>query len=274
MSRHKILDLPLLRGAVILIEALVLGIQALLYSGDLVENDSPSKNNDTQRLPGSRSFSEKLYMSFTLTITFAIGLTVFFYIPLVLTDLTGVKSGISFNLIDGIIRLIFFIGYIILISQSRDIKRVFEYHGAEHKSIFNHEAKRPLSPETASMFSRFHPRCGTSFLLVVMLMSTIIFIFLGRPENISERLFRLLFIPVIGGLSYEFIRLSGKKANSSFLKLFITPGLWLQRLTTCEPDLPQLEVAIVALKAALGENISDIPHVNIHEQHSSTESPA
>jgi uncharacterized protein YqhQ len=142
---------------------------------------------------------------------------------------------------------------------------VFEYHGAEHKSIFNFEAKKELIPATAATFSRFHPRCGTSFLLIVMLVSIFVFMALGRPESIGDRLLRLAFIPVIGGISYEFIRLSDVGYRNSFWRLFILPGLWLQRLTTKEPDHSQLEVAIVALKAALGEEVAALSNVEVDD---------
>jgi uncharacterized protein YqhQ len=148
----------------------------------------------------------------------------------------------------------------------KDIRRVFEYHGAEHKSIFNYEAKTDLTPPNAAAFSRFHPRCGTSFLLIVMLVSIFVFMLLDRPENVSERLFRLAFIPLIGGISYELIRLSAKVYQNPIWGLFIAPGLWLQRLTTREPDHPQLEVAIVSLKAALGETVETLPNVVVQQE--------
>lgn len=269
LARHKFLALPIFRGAIVLIEALVLGMQALTYSGDLVEHDMRPAGNGkdaaTPSLPGRRSKSDKIKMGLTLGITLAIGLGIFFYIPLVLTDLTGARSGFWFNLIDGIIRMIFFLGYIALISRIKEIQRVFEYHGAEHKSIFNHEANTELTPENSAAFSRFHPRCGTSFLLIVMVVSIFVFMFLGRPDTVAERLVRLLFIPVIGGVSYELIRLSGIGYRHAFWRTLIAPGLWLQRLTTREPDHSQLEVAIVALQAALGKDVAALPNVIVDD---------
>lgn len=263
IARFKILALPVFRGAIVLIEALALGLQALTYSGDLFEHDqSPAGNGKEPRTaPGQRTRGQKLQMAFTMIFAFGVGIAIFFYIPLVLTDWLGAKTSFWFNLVDGVIRLVFFLGYIALISQMKDIRRVFEYHGAEHKSIFNHEAKTDLTPENSAAFSRFHPRCGTSFLLIVMLVSIIVFMFLGKPENVVERLQRLAFIPLIGGISYEFIRLSGKGFGHPVWNFFIAPGLWLQRLTTREPDLSQLEVAIVALRAALGEEVETLPNV-------------
>ena len=269
LHRYKFLSLPIFRGSIVLIEALVLGVQALTFSGDVAMADEQAKQNgnvatNAQR-PGQRTTGQKIWMGLTLAFAFAIGLGIFFYVPLLLTDWLGARTGFWFNLVDGIIRMIFFLGYLTLITQMKDIRRVFEYHGAEHKSIFNFEEKKALLPETAATFTRFHPRCGTSFLLIVMLVSIFVFMGLGRPETVADRLLRLAFIPVIGGLSYEFIRLSDKGYRNSFWRLFILPGLWLQRLTTKEPDLRQLEVAIVSLKAALGENVALLPNVVVED---------
>jgi uncharacterized protein YqhQ len=269
LSRFKVFALPILRGSVVLIESLVLGMQALTYSGDIAMADEKAKENGNPssqlvRL-GRRSLGQKLWMGLTITFALALGLALFFYVPLLLTEWLGARSGFSFNLVDGIIRLVFFLAYLWLITLMKDIRRIFEYHGAEHKSIFNFEEKKELTPENASRFSRFHPRCGTSFLLIVMLVSILVFMMLGRPQTIGERLLRLAFIPVIGGISYEFIRLSDKGYRNAFWRLFILPGLWLQRLTTQEPDHGQLEVAIVALKAALGEEVAILPNVVVDE---------
>jgi len=268
LSRYRFLAFPIFRGAVVLIEALALGIQALTYSGDLVERDFAAKTEGlaaANGFPGERSRGQKLRMALSVIFALAVGLAVFFYIPLLLTDWLGAHTGFWFNLIDGAIRLVFFLAYLTLIAQMRDIRRVFEYHGAEHKSIFNYEAKLALTPENSATFSRFHPRCGTSFLLIVMIVSIFVFMLLGRPETITDRLVRFAFIPLIGGISYEFIRLSGKAFGNPFWNVLIAPGLWLQRLTTREPNLAQLEVAIVALQAALGEAVDTMPHVVVDE---------
>ena len=278
LHRYKFLSLPIFRGSIVLIEALVLGVQALTFSGDVAMADEQAKANGNvsapAQRPGQRTTGQKIWMGLTLAFAFAIGLGIFFYVPLLLTDWLGARSGFWFNLVDGIIRLIFFLGYLTLITQMKDIRRVFEYHGAEHKSIFNFEEKKALLPETAATFTRFHPRCGTSFLLIVMLVSIFVFMGLGRPETVADRLLRLAFIPVIGGISYEFIRLSDKGYRNSFWRWFILPGLWLQRLTTKEPDLRQLEVAIVSLKAALGEDVTLLPNVVVEDGKVLTVSPA
>jgi uncharacterized protein YqhQ len=277
LHRYKFLSLPVFRGSIVLIEALVLGVQALTFSGDVAVADEQAKQNGAStsaHRPGKRTLGQKIWMGLTLAFAFAFGLGIFFYVPLLLTDWLGARTGFWFNLVDGVIRLFFFLGYLWLITQMKDIRRVFEYHGAEHKSIFNFEEKKALLPETAATFTRFHPRCGTSFLLIVMLVSIFVFMALGRPETVADRLLRLAFIPVIGGISYEFIRLSDKGYRNSFWRWFILPGLWLQRLTTKEPDLSQLEVAIVSLKAALGEDVSLLPNVMVEDEKTLAVSPS
>ena len=251
-KRIKPLGWPILRGAVVLIESIVLGVRALSFSSEVAMNEDKTEESQKSKWTG-------LLMALTVIVAFAIGLLLFFYVPLILTDLVGAKTGFSFNLIDGIFRLLIFLGYITLISQWKDIRRVFEYHGAEHKSVFAFEDKQDLTTEKIKPYSTYHPRCGTSFLFIVIIVSIFVFMFLGRPESIGERLLRLAFVPVIGGLSYELIRLSDKAHKTKLFRLFILPGLWLQKITTKEPDDSQLEVALVALRIALGQDTSDCP---------------
>jgi uncharacterized protein YqhQ len=250
VKRFKVLNLPVFRGAVILIESLFLGVKALNFSGDIAMEEEVAKKKSS---PKSRWHD--FWMGLTILFSLALSIAFFFYLPLVLTDLTGVKSGWAFNLIDGGIRLVLFLGYIYLISLWKEVKRVFEYHGAEHKSIFAHENNRPLTPEGAKPFTTLHPRCGTSFLLIVMVVSVLIFMFLGKPESVIDRLVRIAFVPLIGGISYEIIKLSAKAARYPFFRVFILPGLWLQKVTTNEPDEQQLEVAMVALRCAIGKEL-------------------
>ena len=175
------------------------------------------------------------------------------------------KSGIAFNVIDGIFRLLAFLSYILIISRMEDMKRLFQYHGAEHKTIHVFEANLPLIPENARQFTTLHPRCGTSFLMFVMLVSVIVFIPLGKPETIGERLIRLAFVPVIGGISYEFIKLSAKKACERWMRPFVWPGLMLQKITTREPDDEQVMVAMAALQSALEAEAADIAEETLVE---------
>jgi uncharacterized protein YqhQ len=201
------------------------------------------------------NYGSKLTTAATLILGLGLGITFFFYIPLLLTEWIGVKGGFLFNCVDGSIRLVFFLGYLGLISLWKEIRRIFEYHGAEHKSIYAYESNRPLTLSEVKPFSTHHPRCGTSFLLVVMLVALVVFIMLGKPEDLLDRIIRFLFIPIIGGVSYEIIRLSEKKVGKKFSRILTAPGLWLQRITTKEPNDQQLEVALVALKATLKQKV-------------------
>jgi len=190
-------------------------------------------------------------MWLVVVFAFALSLGLFFYLPLVLTDLLGVEHSVWFNVVDGIIRVALFVLYLWLVSKMPDMGRVFQYHGAEHKSIYAFENHRELSVNGARPYTTLHPRCGTSFLFFVMIISIVVFTFLGRPESVGERLIRLCFVPLIGGLAYEAIKLSGKFCDAVWLKPFIWPGLMLQRITTSEPTDDQLEVGMAALKAVL-----------------------
>jgi uncharacterized protein YqhQ len=247
-KRIKILAWPFLRGGVMLIESLMLGVRALSFSGDVAMIDEKTKES----VPSSqKGIWEKIWMAATVFFSFAVGLALFFYVPLLLTGLFHFQSGLAFNLVDGVFRLIFFLTYIYLISLWKEIRCVFQYHGAEHKSVYAFEAQQELTIASARPFSTLHPRCGTSFLMIVMVVSILVFMFLGKPDTLIERLIRIAFVPVIGGISYEFIRLSEKAGQNPFTRLFILPGLWLQKITTKEPDDSQIEVALVALRCAL-----------------------
>lgn len=251
-ERFKFLKIPIIRGAVVLIESLYLGIKALSFSA---EEAMEEENPETKTLDAKKEKKEEtfvtLWLILSLLMGFALALFIFFYLPLILVELTGVKGGFLFNLIDGLIRITFFLIYIWAISLWKSMRRVFQYHGAEHKSIFAFEAGEDLTPENTKKYSTQHPGCGTSFLLIVMVVSILVFMFLGRPHTISERLTRLLFVPLIAGISYEVVRLSRKRKSSKIVKILTAPGLWLQKITTKEPDEKQLKVAIAALKSAL-----------------------
>lgn len=249
VKRIRLLNIPVFRGAILLLESLFLGVKALTFSGDIamVEEGAPGGQ------PARKSRWEELWMGLTILFSLALGIAFFFYLPLLLTEWLGFTSGWAFNLVDGLIRLILFLAYIYLISLWQDIRRVFEYHGAEHKSIFAHENNQPHTPAAAAPFTTLHPRCGTSFLLIVMVVSVLVFMFLGKPYTIADRLIRIAFVPVIAGISYELIKLSANAYRYRLSRVFIQPGLWLQKITTKEPDESQLEVAMVALRGALGE---------------------
>ena len=240
----KPLKWPLIRGVIALVQSLSIGIKALLYSAEASghEEEKPSS----------------LSMFFTVFLAVIIGIGLFLLFPLYGTKLLGIlyqsinESSLMFNLVDGIIRVAVFLSYILLISLNKDIRRVFEYHGAEHKAVHAFEAGVELTPENADKYSTLHPRCGTSFLLIVMMLSIVVFSLIPKDwPFIDKFLSRLVLMPLIAGLSYEFIKLSSKKMNNKFIKMIAVPGLRLQKLTTGQPSFDQLEVAIRALKEAL-----------------------
>ncbi|MDD5259762.1 MAG: DUF1385 domain-containing protein [bacterium] len=244
--KYPILKKFLLRGIVVLIESLVLGIKALNYSADvqMVDLQGDKKKDNTWMWIGTFAFA----------FTFGIGL--FVVVPYFLTAKL-VSYGFLFNVIDGLIRILFFISYIYIISMMADIRRVFQYHGAEHKAVFTHEAKEELTIENSRKYSPLHPRCGTAFLMVVMVVAIIIFSLIPISkewpklyQTLVKVGIRIIFIPLIAGLSYEIIKWADRKRNI-FTNFLIAPGLWLQNMTTKEPDDKQLEVAIAALKEVL-----------------------
>lgn len=244
VRRNRFLNIPIIRGAIMLVETLYIGVQSLTYSASqAVEEDRPTK-------PKS-GFERSLALAGSLVMAFGVGFLLFFYAPLLLTEWMGFESGFAFNLVDGLIRLAVFLGYVFAISRWKEMRRVFQYHGAEHMTIFAYESGGELTTELARVQPRLHPRCGTSFLLVVMLVSIVVFMFLGKPHDLVDRLVRFAMIPLIGGISYEFIRLSARKRFEKILSPAVWPGLALQRITTQPPSEDMLEVAIAALEACL-----------------------
>ncbi|PMQ01861.1 MAG: hypothetical protein CBR30_04125 [Dictyoglomus sp. NZ13-RE01] len=235
--------IPFLRGLLILMDSLVWGIKALTYSTNVA-------------FPEEEKIDSGWGIFFALVLSFALFVALFIVLPLIIVKPieSYVSSQIILRLIEGLIRIIIFIAYLVLVTNIKEIKRVFQYHGAEHKTVFCYEAGEELTVENCRKYSRFHPRCGTSFLLVVMIISVVIYAFLGK-QGFIERIFsRVLLIPLIFSLSYEIIRLGSKHYHSKFWRAVILPGLWMQYLTTKEPDDSQLEVAIRALKEVLEED--------------------
>ena len=268
-KRKKIWGIPIIRGAVILIESMALGVKALTFSGDIAiaEEEKKEKNKSKNKIKKKKkSGMSNLMLLGTVAFSLIFGFALFFYLPLILTDLLGAESGFWFNIVDGIIRIIIFLLYLSMIALWKDIRRIFKYHGAEHQTIFTFEDGKELNVKNANQYLQYHPRCGTSFIITVLLISILVFMLLGRPDTILERLIRFAFIPVIGGISYEVIKLSDKKKNNPIVKMFIKPGLWLQRITALKPDESMLEVAIVALKGSLGNKYGDDPRVVLAEE--------
>lgn len=243
--------IPFIRGNIILFKALALGLKALNYSAEIaLEEEENGKNKEKRK-------ESPIYFTITIAISLIIGLALFFYLPLLATQaisdfLSIGKGSFTFNFIDGILRLFVFLSYLAIILLMKDIRRVFAYHGAEHKVVHTWEAKEELSVENAQKHSRLHPRCGTSFLLFVMVVS--IFFFTLVPHSYpfwAKALSRIIFLPLIAGTSYELIKLTAKFPNSAILKPLLWPGLWLQKFfTTREPDDSMVEVALIALKKA------------------------
>jgi uncharacterized protein YqhQ len=253
-ERYPIVKLPIVRGAVALFSSLIIGIKALNFSA----NEAMTEEERDKEGEKAGAELSSWAMAGTMAVAFGFGICLFFLFPLYLTKLMTPVIGdnnIIFNLVDGVIRVIIFIAYIYGISQMNDIKRVFQYHGAEHKSIFAYEAGEELTVENVRRYSRLHPRCGTSFLLIVMLVSIAVFSMIPKLWPFAFKAgSRIILLPMIAGISYEFLKWSAKNDTHPLVKLIITPGLALQRLTTGEPDDAQLEVAIRSLDEALEVN--------------------
>lgn len=258
-ERFPIVKLPILRGAVALFTSLIIGIKALNFSANeaMTEDEKETEKKENDGKEGGSELSSWA-MAGTMSIAFGFGICLFFLFPLYLTKLLTPVIGdnnIIFNLVDGVIRVVVFLLYIWAISRMEDIQRVFQYHGAEHKSIFAFEDGVPLTVENVRNYSRLHPRCGTSFLLIVMLVSIAVFSLIPKlwPFYLKAGS-RVILLPLIAGISYEFLKWSAHNDNHPLVKMVITPGLALQRLTTREPDDSQLEVAIRAMNEALEVN--------------------
>jgi uncharacterized protein YqhQ len=264
VERFKLLNAPVIRGAVGLIDMMYLGIKTLNWSAevgmmDLEEKEQAGKNGE-RRLPRKPS---NIALVFTLVVALALGVGIFFVTPLVITTYVFQleQKAFEFNLTAGVIRIVILVGYLAAISLMRDIKRLFQYHGAEHKAVFAFELNDALIPSAAQRHTRFHPRCGTSFLLIVMFVAILSFSvldlflirWLGELTLPLRLVTHLPFIPLVGGLSYEIIKFSARHSASWWGRILIAPGLWLQQITTNEPDESQLEVALVALRCALGQ---------------------
>jgi len=242
--RHWSLRLPIIRGVVALGESLTIGFRALTFSANAAVSEAEEGDEEALELGGWA-----LFFAFAVAIGFVV--VVFKVGPGVLTDMLPIKSGVWFVLVEGVIRISLFVGYLALLSMLKPLKRVFEYHAAEHKAINAYEAGEELTPETAQRYSLIHPRCGTSFLFWVVVISAFVYAPFGRLPIQWIIVTRIAFLPLIAGVAYELIRFAGKHADSKALMTALAPGLWLQRLTTREPTLDQLEVSIRALRAVL-----------------------
>jgi uncharacterized protein YqhQ len=261
-NRLKFLKWPLIRGSIVFLEALINGFQALSFSANQALEEEKGEGKEEKKL-------SPWGLGLIMSAAFAIGILFFVVLPHYLTGFLGQFFGrdlgvenLLFHLIDGLIKVSFFIGYIYAISLMKNIQRIFQYHGAEHKCIYAYEAGEELTVTNAQKYSTLHPRCGTAFLLVVFVISIILFSvlfpFLPRFPSLGKGLTNLIYVGIklpllfpIAGLAYEVIKLSGKKPNHPILRVIIAPGLWLQHITTRPPMDDQIEVALRALQGAL-----------------------
>lgn len=244
MARHRVFRLPVIRGIVALGESLAIGFRALAISANYVAQEEGEDGEVSTEL--SRG---AMIFAFAIAIGFAVML--FKVTPALLTSWLPIETTGVFVVVEGVIRVCIFILYLSLISLLPDLRRVFQYHGAEHKAINALEAGEELTPERVQRHSLIHPRCGTAFLLWVMVIAIFVFAFVGQPVWYWLIASRILLLPVIAGIAYELIRFAGKRAGNRVLMTLLAPGLWLQRLTTREPTLDQIEVSIRALKEVL-----------------------
>lgn len=252
-KKYKILSIPFIRGTIALIDSLIIGIKTLTYSAEMIEgeDEEPSKFD----LFLKKMFGDKLddiVMFFSVAVSLAISIVVFFIGPTYIAGFIKkyTENTILINFAEGVIRVGIFLLYLVLISHMKDIRRVFEYHGAEHKTIHCFEHEEALTVENARKYTTLHPRCGTNFLFIVMIVSIIVFSFLKWPTLYIRIISRVLLLPVVAGISYEVIKIAGH-SDSKIIGVLIYPGLLMQKLTTKEPDDSQLEVAIASLKSVL-----------------------
>jgi uncharacterized protein YqhQ len=249
MARHWVLRLPIVRGVVALGESLTIGFRALAISANYAALEERKDGDEAAAEEIETELSRgALIFAFAIAIGFA--LILFKVTPALITDWIGIEAG-WFVIVEGLIRVTIFVAYLVLISLLPDLRRVFQYHAAEHKAINAYEAGEELEPERVQKFSLIHPRCGTAFLLWVMVIAIFVFAFFGRPAWYWLIASRILLLPVIAGLAYELIRFAGKHTDNRIVLTVLAPGLWLQRLTTREPTLDQLEVSIRALREVL-----------------------
>ena len=243
MKRHVLARLPVVRGIFALGESLTIGFRALAISANYAAQEEGKEDVETELTRG------QLLFAFGIAIGFA--LLLFKVSPALITNWLPIDSTGTFVVVEGLVRVAIFIVYLLIISMLPDLKRVFQYHAAEHKAINAYEAGEELTPENVQRYSLLHVRCGTAFLLYVMVVAIFVFAFVGRPNWYWLIISRILLLPVIAGIAYEIIRFAGKHATNPILRGVLAPGLWLQRLTTREPSLDQVEVSIRALREVL-----------------------
>lgn len=249
LLRHRVLRLPILRGVIGLGESLAIGFRALAVSAQYAAQEEGEESKDGTKEPTGELSRAQLLFSFAIAIGFA--LLLFKVGPALITDRLPIGDNAWFVIVEGLIRVTIFVAYLTIISLLPDLRRVFQYHAAEHKAINAYEAGDPLEPEVVQRHSLIHVRCGTAFLLYVMVVAIFVFAFFGKPAWYWLIVTRIGLLPVIAGIAYELIRFAGKHPHNPVLRTLLAPGLWLQRLTTRQPTLDQIEVSIRALKEVL-----------------------
>ncbi|HOA19394.1 MAG TPA: DUF1385 domain-containing protein [Sedimentibacter sp.] len=258
--KHKFFKLPLVRGSFVLIDSLVNGVKELMYSAEFYGEDYEEDALDRflKKVFKDKADTAIIYTSVIIALVFSIA--IFILGPTILTNLLKniIKNSFLLNLVEGIVRVSLFVGYVYLVSKLEDIKRVFMYHGAEHKTIYCYEYGEELTVENVQRYSTLHPRCGTSFLINVLLISIIVFSFFGWPNPLLRLVIRLAMLPVIAGLSYELNRYVGRSSSDNiFTKIIAYPGFLIQKITTKEPDDSMIEVAIAAMKRVIPQGGED-----------------
>jgi uncharacterized protein YqhQ len=243
LARLRWLNRPFLRGTLALLDAMALGIRALRFSAD-VQLEEQTQTVQQKRI-------NDLAIGSTMVVGLLIGLGLFVALPTTLTQLLPWKNPILLNMLDGILRIALFLGYVLAVGHLKEIRRVFQYHGAEHKAINTFEAGLPLTLENAQQQSRIHPRCGTSFVMVVLILAIFVFSLTGRPPIWLRIPLHIALLPVVAGIAYEVIKFAGRRKESRFTRWLLAPGLWSQCMTTREPEEAQIEVALRALQAVV-----------------------
>jgi uncharacterized protein YqhQ len=266
MSRHRIYRLPVIRGVVALGESLAIGFRALAISANYAAQEERAEGEDGEAPAEVDTELSRGALIFAFAVAIGFAVVLFKVTPVLITNWLPIKGTGWFVIVEGLIRVSIFIAYLSLISLLPDLRRVFQYHAAEHKAINAYEAGEPLEPEIVQRYSLIHPRCGTAFLLWVMVIAVFVFAFFGRPAWYWLITTRVLLLPVIAGIAYELIRFAGKHQGNRVLMTLLAPGLWLQRLTTREPSLDQIEVSIRALREVLdleSRRDADAPRVEV-----------
>lgn len=252
INEKNIDKIPFIRGSFVLIETMIEGMKSLNFSSEFFMDDAEEDAFDRILKKIFKDKANDITMGITIVLAMALSIGLFILIPTSIGGLFSklISNDLLLNLVEGIVRILILFAYIVLISKNKDIERVYQYHGAEHKSIYCYENNLELTVENARKFTTLHPRCGTNFLFIVMFTSIILFSFFGWPNPIARIIMRIVCVPIVAGISYEIIRFLGKY-NNIFTKIIAYPGMMLQKFTTKEPDDEQLEVALEALKAVL-----------------------